>query len=237
MARRSRLTWVLSTHPTLAIQLYRDFYIASIHIIDFKDSAMSIEDRVRALEDFNLKTKTIVMVLGLIGLGLGAAFAYLAAGITDVQNQLNASNETAIGLEERLLNIGKGIDGLVADSVSESSLIVSFSNESVLAQVQAQAICTAIAPRATTVMAVLRKPTGRNAEGKNVSERCPEICPRYTMVGTGKEATMVGAVHVYSSKPPFSSASQITNPGLATHVYRTNDNNDQFGPNYCCCAG
>jgi len=196
------------------------------------------EERIRSLEYDVVRAKTIIKVLTVLGIGLGAAFAYSWASVRSLNEQVVSTSGDATALETRLSNLKELLDEGVKQSVNDDALRVAHTNQSTTAQIQAQAICTAVAPKGTTVMAVFRRPTGTDSQGRAVSETCPSICPRLTMVGTSRQASSIGAVHVYNGSFPFSSeTSDITSAGLATHIYSPNDANEGFGPNYCCCAG
>lgn len=197
-----------------------------------------LEGRVNNIEHDITRVKAYYKVLVLIGLGLGAAAAVAFTTLSNISDRISTVFEDANALEQKVSNIDAVINSRIQSAINEDLLILSFNNQSVIGQVQAQAICTAIAPKNTTVMAVYRRPTGNNPSGAQVSEICSDICPRHVMRGSGQIGEATGAVHVYDDNRPFKPLeSGITSLGMATHVYSAPGDNKQFGPNYCCCAG
>lgn len=203
-----------------------------------EQQSTGLEGRVNNIEHDITRVKAYFKLLVLAGLGLGAAAALVWTTLSDISGRISIASEEAGKIEERLQNIDATLNSGIQKAVNEDGLILSFTSQAVIGQVQAQAICTAIAPRSTTVMAIYRRPTGQNADGAQVSELCSDLCPRQVMSGTGNTGKSVGAVHVYESNVPFKPLEGgVTSKGMATHVYSAPGDNEQFGPNYCCCAG
>ncbi len=197
-----------------------------------------IEKKVRKIEDEILRVKTIFGFMSVLGIGIGAIAAILWTNSAEIFTQISTAEANVAQLETRVANADKLISEGIQKAVNEDGLITSFDSHAVLAQIQAQAICTAIAPRNTSVMAIFRRPIDTNAGGHPVAEKCTDICPRQTLIGSGKIGVSIGAVHIYGSLLPFKQQQDdSTSKGMATFVYSAPADHEQFGPNYCCCAG
>lgn len=105
------------------------------------------------------------------------------------------------------------------------------SNLSLLGQLQAQAICTALAADNSDdffwVHAVPR-------ESSDTAPSCVSIC-RSTEHGPGAGAGrgVLGSLYIYPNQPSQS----VGASGMMTHIYKPSDNNLSFaGPNMCCCT-
>lgn len=105
------------------------------------------------------------------------------------------------------------------------------SNLSLLGQIQAQAICTALAADNNDnyywVHAVPR-------EASNTAPSCAAICQNTEPgPGAGTSRIVFGSLYIYPNQP----SRTIGTSGLMTHIYMPSDNNRSFGgPNVCCCA-
>ncbi|WP_424985848.1 hypothetical protein [Microbulbifer sp. S227A] len=200
-----------------------------------------IEERLSKLEHDKTRVIAAMSVLALLGIGVGGYASYLSTNFAQVSNKVvdveGAVAQTSIDLaavEDKIPDIPTLVDEAVTRRV-EVDLSEGWASYSVLAQLQAQAVCTAIAPKNTTVAAVER---AQAPSGSNTSELCQSLCPRFKMLGTGRPGQDVGAVHIYNKSPAF--VDDPGNPfqlGFSTHVYPSGNTNTGYGPNYCCCAG
>lgn len=93
-------------------------------------------------------------------------------------------------------------------------------------QFLAQAVCTALSPKAGWVFAVPRECSDQVAS-------CADICKsQNNKDDQAKHLACFNSIHIYENKP----ASKISSLGLKAFKYNSCDG-AYCGPNYCCCGG
>jgi len=139
------------------------------------------------------------------------------------------------------------------------SLSKSFDQRSALAQIQAQATCTAISYSNQSfgkyIRAVVRPQltsTGLPASGNGDAVTCNTICSGLEPPNPNSPAGLCfSAMHVYEGHDPMiTSEADFTSVGnkqiftrapaasLLTHIYEPENGcgHTHFGPNFCCCS-
>ena len=132
---------------------------------------------------------------------------------------------------------------MIAAAVNGDALVAGFKPDGVLAQIQAQAYCTAQVGFERRVMAVHRSPIGTKPNNENNGKlepygaECKTVCANQTNPWN-VAMTHVASFGIYDA-PPFTAADgAVQRSGLITHRFHPDEDGEGFfGPNYCCCSG
>ena len=200
------------------------------------------------LERINLIVGIAAGLFAVLGITIVGMVSYFSDTISKLDHSIIAINEQTMALasdlnsiEERLSDINSEVDRQILDKINTNVFIDQFSEDSILSQFQAQAVCSAMTTGSTSVRAVFRRATSRDKDVP-FSTSCVDVCRsvsgplRDGMLNVPTE--VIGGVHIYQQLPPFNPVStEAIQSGLGTFIYRQRDSNIRFGPNYCCCAG
>lgn len=203
------------------------------------DRISEIDSRTTALENSEYRLKVWLSVLSALGFVAGAIAFWLWGQANALEERISSAASAVNGLERRISEIDAEIEEKVSSFFENDLLIAGYNQHSVLAQVQAQAICTAIAPKSGgSVRAVFRRSILSN--GRPQGLHCSETCNGVSSFGgrtlDPKKVNVLGAVHIYANSSPVS----LENPdtpvvGLNTFLYSSWERSS-YGPNYCCCG-
>ena len=201
--------------------------------------ANTIDERVNELEHFKTRALAILSVLAALGIGVAGYAAYVSGNIQNAQTQLETLEGRVTALQQRIPIIPDLVEASIAERVN-IDLSDGWSSTSVLAQVQAQAICTSIATNeARSIRAVFRRAISDGEEFFGLA--CSEVCRNVKSFGGRspiEEGSIItlGAVHVYEDfEPQDFSVQEGPVVGLNTYLYSSWEGSG-FGPNYCCCG-
>lgn len=230
-----------------------------------------------------------IFFIGIFGLSAGIAFAnednqdnclndlisgkipLRAKNIVECSEKLQATQEAALSqaktsLEKEIADgdsatleaAKKILEELNPDNANQS-LSKSFDERSALAQIQAQASCTAISFSAQSfakyIRAVARPqltPQGQPASGNGDVVTCDTICSELEPPRANRDTgSCIAALHIYGGLDPLVASEDDFSPvgdrkvftknpstSLMTHVYGPAGGcgHEHFGPNFCCCS-